>query len=43
MEAVDIVYEPLPSEALRRFVSENIIGLNFARSGDATWHPVNFS
>lgn len=42
METLEVVYDPLPSEALGRFISENVIGLNFARSGDATWHPVNF-
>lgn len=42
METLELVYDPLPSEALERFVSQNIIGLNFARSGEAAWHPVNF-
>ena len=39
---LEIVFEPLPSEALSRLVSENIVTLNMARTGAVAWHPVNF-
>lgn len=42
MEQPEIVYQALPDNALVEFISQNIVSLNFARSGDATWHPVNF-
>ena len=41
-QPLEIVFDPLPSEALSRFVSDNVIGLNFARTGISTWHPANF-
>jgi hypothetical protein len=37
-----IVYDPLPSEALTRFISDNVVNLNFAKTGISEWHPVNF-
>jgi GNAT superfamily N-acetyltransferase len=42
MEDLQIVYEPLPSEALTRFLSDNVININFARTGVSEWHPVGF-
>jgi hypothetical protein len=42
MEELQLVYEPFPSDALTRFLSDNVINVNFARTGLATWHPVGF-
>jgi GNAT superfamily N-acetyltransferase len=39
---LEIVFDPLPSEALTRLVSENVISVNFARTGVTDWHPVGF-
>jgi GNAT superfamily N-acetyltransferase len=39
---LEIVYDPLPSEALTRFISDNVLNLNFAKTGISEWHPVNF-
>ncbi len=38
----EIVFDPLPGEALRRLVSENVISANIARTGVSDWHPVGF-
>ena len=42
MEELELVFEPFPGDDLRRFVSDNINNLNFARTGIATWHPVGY-
>lgn len=42
MDDLDLVFDPLPSEDLTRFVSDNVVNVNFARTGISTWHPVNF-
>jgi GNAT superfamily N-acetyltransferase len=39
---LEIVFDPLPNEALSRLVSEHIVGFNFARTGASDWHPVGF-
>ncbi len=42
MEELELVYEPLPSEALARFVEDGVIAHNFAETGVAEWHPAGF-
>jgi GNAT superfamily N-acetyltransferase len=42
MEELQLIYEPFPSDALTRFLSDNVINVNFARTGVPTWHPVGF-
>ena len=42
MEDLEMVYEPLPGEDVVRFLSDNVININFARTGVSTWHPVNY-
>ena len=42
MDDLSLVYDPLPSDALTRFVSDNVVNVNFARTGISTWHPVGF-
>jgi ribosomal protein S18 acetylase RimI-like enzyme len=39
---LELVFDPLPGEALTRLVTENVINLNFARTGVSDWHPVGF-
>jgi GNAT superfamily N-acetyltransferase len=41
-EKLEIVFDPLPGEDLTRFVSDNVVNLNFAKTGISAWHPVNF-
>lgn len=38
----EIVFDPLPGEALSRFISENVVTVNHARTGISTWYPANF-
>ena len=41
-QELELVFNPLPDEALTRLVSENVIAVNFARTGVSNWHPVGF-
>ena len=42
MDDLDLVFDPLPGEDLVRFVTDNVVSVNFARTGLSAWHPVNF-
>ena len=42
MEELQLVFEPFPGEALTRFVSDNVINLNFTRTGVTDWHPIGY-
>ncbi len=42
MEGLQLVFEPLPSDALTRFLADNVINANFARTGVSNWHPVGY-
>jgi ribosomal protein S18 acetylase RimI-like enzyme len=42
MESLEMVFEPLPGEALTRFVTDNVLNDNMAKTGISTWHPVGF-
>ncbi|WP_428486471.1 GNAT family N-acetyltransferase [Rhodopila sp.] len=42
MDNPKLVFDPLPGEALTRFVSENVINLNIARTGLSDWHPIGY-
>lgn len=42
VDDIKLVYDPLPSGALSKFISDNVINVNFARTGISTWHPVGF-
>jgi ribosomal protein S18 acetylase RimI-like enzyme len=42
MDDLDLVFDPLPSDTLTRFVSDNVVNVSFARTGISVWHPVNF-
>ncbi len=41
-QSLEIVFDPLPGEALSRLVAENVVTANFARTGYVDWHPVGF-
>jgi ribosomal protein S18 acetylase RimI-like enzyme len=41
-QELEIVFDPLPGEALMRLVTDNVNGVNHARTGVSDWHPVNF-
>ena len=42
VEDLEMVFEPLPSEALTRFLSDNVVNVNIAKTGVSTWHPIGF-
>ena len=42
MEELELVFEPLPSETLTRFLTDNVISWNFARTGVTAWHPIGY-
>jgi ribosomal protein S18 acetylase RimI-like enzyme len=42
MEELQLVFEPFPGDTLTRFLSDHVINLNFARTGDSDWHPVGY-
>src|SRR5947209_7460377 len=42
MEDLELIFDPLPGNALTRFVSDNVIDVNFAKVGISTWHPVGY-
>jgi len=40
MEEPELVFDPLPPEALSRFVTESLAAHNVAATGDPRWYPV---
>jgi GNAT superfamily N-acetyltransferase len=42
MDALQLLYEPLPAEALMHFLENGVIDHNLAATGVAEWHPANF-
>jgi GNAT superfamily N-acetyltransferase len=42
MDEVDIVFDPLPSDGLRDFVTDSLAAFNVAATGQADWYPVGF-
>ncbi len=42
MEDLEMVFEPLPGEALARFLTEHVTTFNIAKTGVSTWYPVGF-
>ena len=42
VEELEMVFEPLPSEALTRFLTDNVVSVNIAKTGVSTWHPVRY-
>lgn len=41
-ETLQIVFEPLPSVELERFLEDNVVAYNYAQTGMSEWHPVGF-
>jgi ribosomal protein S18 acetylase RimI-like enzyme len=39
---LEVVFDPLPGEALTRLVTDHVISVNFARTGQIDWHPIGF-
>jgi GNAT superfamily N-acetyltransferase len=42
VQELEIVFDPLPPDALSRFVVDNLDNHNVAATGLATWYPVGF-
>ena len=42
MEKLKIVFDPLPSDALGRFVTESLASYKIAATGQESWYPVGF-
>jgi GNAT superfamily N-acetyltransferase len=42
MEKLEIVFDPLPGDALTRFVTESLASYNVAATGQESWYPVGF-
>jgi uncharacterized protein (DUF924 family)/GNAT superfamily N-acetyltransferase len=42
MDELEIVFDPLPGDALSRFVIDNLDAHNIAATGLSSWHPVGF-
>jgi len=42
MQDLEILFDPLPGDALRRFVTEGLSAYTVAASGQADWYPVGF-
>jgi ribosomal protein S18 acetylase RimI-like enzyme len=42
MEDLELIFDPLPGESLERFISDNVINVNLAKTGISTWHPVGY-
>jgi GNAT superfamily N-acetyltransferase len=40
MEELEIVFDPLPSDSLSRFVTESLASYNIAATGQESWYPV---
>jgi ribosomal protein S18 acetylase RimI-like enzyme len=38
----EIVFDPLPGDDLRRFVTDGLAGHNIAATGQADWYPVGY-
>jgi GNAT superfamily N-acetyltransferase len=42
MDDLELVFDPLPGDALTRFITDNLVNVSLARTGVSDWHPVNF-
>jgi GNAT superfamily N-acetyltransferase len=42
MDMPELVFEPLPGEALTRFIHDHVVSVSTARTGVSDWHPVGF-
>ncbi len=42
MENLEIIFNPLPDDALNRLLFDHIFGFNQTKTGESEWHPVGF-
>ena len=42
MEDLQIVFDPLPPDALRDYIMRRLSAVGIARTGADDWHPINF-
>src|SRR3974390_1245792 len=42
MEELELVFDPLPPDALRRYLTDPLDSQTIAATGLSEWHPVNF-
>jgi ribosomal protein S18 acetylase RimI-like enzyme len=42
VESLEMLFNPLPDDALTRLVTNHIVNVSFARTGVIDWHPVGF-
>ena len=42
MQELEIVFDPLPSDSLSRFITESLASYNIAATGQESWYPVGF-
>ena len=42
VQKLEIVFDPLPPDALTRFVTESLASHNIAATGHSSWYPVSF-
>ncbi|MBV9250512.1 MAG: GNAT family N-acetyltransferase [Acetobacteraceae bacterium] len=41
-DEVQLVFDPLPGDALERLIEDNVIAYNLAATGSADWYPVGY-
>jgi GNAT superfamily N-acetyltransferase len=41
-QELELVFNPLPSEALTELIRDHVVAVNLAKTGAADWHPVGF-
>jgi GNAT superfamily N-acetyltransferase len=42
MEDLEIVFDPLPPDPLRQYITDRLSAFGIARSGADAWHPIGF-
>ena len=42
MEEFEVVFDPMPPDALSRFATESLAAYNVAVTGESSWYPVGF-
>jgi GNAT superfamily N-acetyltransferase len=42
VEDLRLVFEPLPGDALNRFLTDNVLTINIAKTGVTDWHPIGY-
>ena len=42
MEDLEIVFDPLPPDPLRQYITNHVSAFGIARTGVDAWHPIGF-